>query len=428
MLISLWLNFSGFRPLNLTSFVWLRMNGSQLIASLEYSDFLIVGVFVLILVFLFNRKIRESESWRATVTPLASIIGSGFLIIAPLLYSHFGYFSAVAMLVLVLVGYAVGSVIRGNILAASNISSNDWKVHSSRVVLLVAYFVSVAFYIKLLAAFAIHGFELPPERAKIFEQWLSTFILIFIGAQGFFRGFSRLERFEEYAVNCKLAIIGGLIVGLVIYNVKMLHLGLWSAGTGWNPAWKGAQVLMGSLVVVQGFETSQFMLSQYSPEKCAASMRKAQLISGAIYLIFISLMMVVSQGVLVSSDTAVIDMSAKVSSVLPILLVVAAVLSQFSAATADTIGAGGLVTSLHQKFSLKWAYVFIILGAVGLVWLTDVFQIVAIASRCFALYYAIECARSAYRKFKLAKTLSSFQIMLTFLLLLCVVFGIPAES
>jgi hypothetical protein len=74
MLISLWLNFSGFRPLNLTSFVWLRMNGSQLIASLEYSDFLIVGVFVLILVFLFNRKIRESESWRATVTPLASII------------------------------------------------------------------------------------------------------------------------------------------------------------------------------------------------------------------------------------------------------------------------------------------------------------------------------------------------------------------
>jgi hypothetical protein len=114
--------------------------------------------------------------------------------------------------------------------------------------------------------------------------------------------------------------------------------------------------------------------------------------------------------------------------VLPILLIIAAVLSQFSAATADTIGAGGLVVSLHQKISLRWAYVFIVFGAVALVWLTDVFQIVAIASRCFALYYAIECSRSLSRSFKRSKIRAAFQLLLAVGLFLCVAFGLPAEG
>jgi hypothetical protein len=399
-----------------------------LATSLNISDFLVVVVFILILVLLFQRRIRESDTWRATVTPLASIIGSGFLIIAPLLYSHFGYYSALAMLVLVLVGFAVGDVIRGNILAESTFLLTSWKIHLSRGVLLAAYFVSVAFYIKLLAAFALHGIGISAEASKNGEPLLATAILLFIGAQGLFKGFSRLERFEEFAVNCKLAIIAGLIVGLLVYNFKMIHLGLWSLGAGWHPDWNSARVLMGSIIVVQGFETSQFLLSQYPPQKCASTMRKAQLISSTIYLVFVSLMLVVSQGVIMSSDTAVIDLSAKVSSVLPALLVVAAVLSQFSAATADTIGAGGLLISLNQKISLKWAYVFIVLGSIALVWLTDIFQIVAIASRCFALYYAIECSGSLKRNFKSSKTRAMFHLVLAVLLFACAVFGIPAEN
>ena len=35
-------------------------------------------------------RFARSDTWRATVTPLASIIGSGFLISGPLLAKEFG--------------------------------------------------------------------------------------------------------------------------------------------------------------------------------------------------------------------------------------------------------------------------------------------------------------------------------------------------
>ena len=53
--------------------------------------------------------------WRATITPLASIIGSGFLIIAPLLGSIAGERALAAMLLILLLAYSVGGVIRFNI-------------------------------------------------------------------------------------------------------------------------------------------------------------------------------------------------------------------------------------------------------------------------------------------------------------------------
>jgi len=43
------------------------------------------SVFILFLILLFSKKILRNELWRATIIPLASIIGSGFLIAAPLL-------------------------------------------------------------------------------------------------------------------------------------------------------------------------------------------------------------------------------------------------------------------------------------------------------------------------------------------------------
>ena len=44
--------------------------------------------------------LRRSDEWRATVTPLASIIGSGFLASVPLLARETGNWSILAMAVL----------------------------------------------------------------------------------------------------------------------------------------------------------------------------------------------------------------------------------------------------------------------------------------------------------------------------------------
>lgn len=51
------------------------------------SNFVLPGVALAVVVALFLPRVRNAILWRATVTPLASIIGSGFLISGPLL-SH----------------------------------------------------------------------------------------------------------------------------------------------------------------------------------------------------------------------------------------------------------------------------------------------------------------------------------------------------
>ena len=51
---------------------------------------------------------------RATATPLASIFGSGFLIIVPILAVTVGSLSTFAMIGVVVVAYFVGEVIRFN--------------------------------------------------------------------------------------------------------------------------------------------------------------------------------------------------------------------------------------------------------------------------------------------------------------------------
>ena len=81
-----------------------------------------------------------------------------------------------------------------------------------------------------------------------------------------------------------------------------------------------------------------------------------------------------------------------VAVVLPTLLVIAAIGSQFSAAVADNSGAGGLVADLtHHKLPMRYVYLLIMLVTVVLTWETNVNQIISYASRAFALFYMLQC-------------------------------------
>ena len=94
----------------------------------------------------------------ATVTPLASIMGSGFLVSAPLLAGIVGNLAVVCMALLLVLAYMVGGAIRFNIRHFEPIEN---KGHGpaqdiaflSRIVLVGAYFISVTYYLELLAAF-----------------------------------------------------------------------------------------------------------------------------------------------------------------------------------------------------------------------------------------------------------------------------------
>ena len=98
---------------------------------------------------------------------------------------------------------------------------------------------------------------------------------------------------------------------------------------------------------------------------------------------------------LTPKETGVIDLAAKVTFVLPFMLIVGATMSQFSAAIADTLGAGGLIEAeSKQRISAGTGYLFACGGAIVLVWATNIFEIITLASRAFALYYLLQVLRA----------------------------------
>jgi hypothetical protein len=112
------------------------------------------------------------------------------------------------------------------------------------------------------------------------------------------------------------------------------------------------------------------------------------------------------------------------------MLVLGAVASQFSASVADAIGGAGLATDLtgHRARSSQTFPVFGVAVA-GVLWATDIYGIIALASRAFALYYMLQCLVAA-AEVKTREGFSPRAVWFTVLAALAattVIFGIPAE-
>jgi hypothetical protein len=91
-------------------------------------------------------------------------------------------------------------------------------------------------------------------------------------------------------------------------------------------------------------------------------------------------------------DSTLLDITARIAPWLALPLVLSAVLSQFSAAVADTVAAEGNLRGLSRFMRGPTPYVVSGGAAVLLAATTPTFTIVAIASRAFAAYYAIQAA------------------------------------
>jgi len=357
---------------------------------------LIVAVALVLGAYLaFSRRLAGSARWKATVTPLASIMGSGFLVSAPLLGGIVGNLAVGFMAVLLVLAYAVGGAIRFNIRhfePLENRGHGPAQVigEMSRIVLSGAYFISVTYYLQLLAAFLLNAVGV---RSPTAGHAITTALLVAIGGVGMWRGLGELEGLEKYAVALNLGMIGALLVGLAVYNAGLVIHGRWALpAVPSDVDLHDARVLLGLLIVVQGFETSRYLGDEHPAALRIATMRTAQLLSAAIYLVFIALVTVLFHPDLGADVTAIVGMTRPVAAVLPILLSVAAIGSQFSAAVADTEGAGGLIEDLtHRRVPARYAYLLILLVTVALAWSTDVNGIIAYASRAFALFYTLQC-------------------------------------
>jgi hypothetical protein len=357
---------------------------------------IIVAVAILLAGYLaFSKRLSASSNWKATVTPLASIMGSGFLVSAPLLGGIVGNLAIACMAMLLVLAYAVGGAIRFNIRHFEPIENAgngpaQTIAFVSRIVLAGAYFISVTYYLQLLAAFLLNAAGV---NSQFIAHCITTGLLLVIGGIGIWRGLGTLEGLEKYFIALNLGMIGALLVGLSLYNANLAIDGRWAlAAVSSEIDIKDFRILLGLLIVVQGFETSRYLGDEHPAEQRVATMRTAQLLSAAIYLTFIGLATVLFHAGLGSDVTAIISMTKPVAIVLPVLLSIAAIGSQFSAAVADNAGAGGLIGDItHHRVPTRYAYLLILLVTIALAWETDVNGIIAYASRAFALFYMLQC-------------------------------------
>ncbi len=359
-------------------------------------------VVVAVFAALISRRVRSNKGWSATVTPLASIIGSGFLVSVPLLASAVGIWAVVAVAVLTLTAYFIGGAIRYNIRYGEPIFDTAKAGHPiesfeivSHFALIGAYFISVAYYLVLLATF---GLKLAGWADPLLGKAIATTLIVLIAGVGAIRGLSGIERAEKYTVSANLSVIAALLVALAIFGLTLPSDYSWTATLAENHVfdWDTLRFLMGMLIIVQGFETTRFMGDMYDAKTRVAAMRRSQIVSSAVYLTFFVLMIPLYPYFTSTADVAgFIDVIGRVSPLLPFVVTAGAIASQFSASVADSIGASELISdTTHKHIDPRHAYVLIGVVGVLVIWATDVTQIVALASRAFALFYGLQCTVS----------------------------------
>lgn len=364
---------------------------------------MIIGALVVAALTL-NPRLLNNESWRATVTPLASIIGSGFLIAGPILAEASGRFASLAILVLCAIGWLFGSAIRYNIKIAEPLIEPDgsplWLERldkASDLALAFAYFISVAYYLNLFSAF---GLRLVGRETQEMIRWVTATVIAVLGLIGTFRGLRWLENIELPAVGLKLALIGGLLLALSWTNFDAAINGTLELPPVSHPSGvPELGILLGLVIMVQGFETSRYLGHAYGARARIRTMRRAQIIATLIYVPFIALMTPYFAAGLHRGpigETAIIDILGPLGWAVGPLVIITALASQLSAAVADMNGAGGLVhTASGGRIGVKWGYSGTAIVAILITLTADIFQIIVYASKAFVIYYGLQSVTAA---------------------------------
>ncbi len=359
----------------------------------------IIAIVTVAILVMLHPRVANARLWRATVTPLASIIGSGFLVIGPILHANFGALAPLFMAALCGGAYLFGAAVRHNIKVIGD-DADRRRPRERRVEMLAswslafAYVISVAYYLNLFGEFAL---SLTDFDDRLHARLLTSAVFLVILFAGWTRGFGALERMEQVAVGIKLAIIAGLLFGLGWYFVGKASGGTLVFEAPDRRGWGAITLLFGLLVTVQGFETSRYLGETYDATTRIRSMRLAQWLSTAIYMIYIVFLTYsFASNQVPLSETAIIPMMAVVAPILSVLLVAAALSAQFSAAVADAGGTGGLIEELTgRRIRPRQAYALLVAAGLVLTWNANVFQIISYASRAFAIYYTLQAAIAA---------------------------------
>ena len=337
----------------------------------------------------------------ATVTPLASIFGSGFLIIVPVLERALGAYAIVGVVAVSILAYLIGNSVRHNVRVSERLEEAGELDPTTRrlerigdLVIVVAYVISVTLYIRILSQYVL---DYAGTDSLLAQQVMTSLVIAFIATVGITRGFGGLSLLERISLGTALVLVIVLIGDLLKVDVVDLTRGDFSFPPSANrPITETLQVLGGILIAFQGFETVRYIGTHYDRRTRIAASALSQRIALPIYVAFIAvatpLMALGSAG---GPDETLLDLVERVTVFLALPLVLSAALTQFSAATADVVAAvGNLRVLASRRMAGVAAYLVSCGGAIAMAWVNDLFVIIVIASRAFAAYYMLQAVVS----------------------------------
>ena len=242
--------------------------------------------------------VRGQASTRQIVpamsTPLASIFGSGFLVMVPVLASAVGPYAVWAMLAVAFVAFHTGAIVSHNILCAEPVLAAGTQRATlmlerlSDFALVAAYVVSVCFYIHILSAFVLGSVELDSGFNK---SLLTTLVIALITVVGITGGLRPLERLERWALYLTILILALLLLGFAVRNIgDFLDAGRFALpALPQRSGWEMVTIVAGALIVVQGFETPRYLGGRFDVWTRIRASRWSQHVSLAVYVAFVAL-------------------------------------------------------------------------------------------------------------------------------------------
>lgn len=292
--------------------------------------------------------------------------------------------------------FAVGTAVRSNIVHVEGRDRHSLPGRlgtASALTIAVAYAISVGLYLQIMASYAFDYLDVGTLDG---QRLVCTIVVVLLVTVGVARGFGGLSRLETFALATTLVIITAVLLSFLVEDLsRASDLSLPPAP---DSSWfDRVAILGGILIAVQGFETSRYLGAEYSAEVRVRTSRWSQVISSAVYIALVALclpLMATASGM--EPDDTLLGLVERVLPFLVLPLALTGVFSQFSAAIADLVTAVGNVVDLGRS-RIREAPIYLAVGglAITVVWIFTPLQLVAVASRAFAAFYALQCLNAA---------------------------------
>jgi hypothetical protein len=344
---------------------------------------------------LYRPRVQSSEKYQATVVPLANIMDVGFIVLSPIIVGLVGYAAPLFMLAICLLAIAMGFVFAYNIrnfepVAATAEGGLKALSSASSWSLFGASIVNIAYYAQVMMTLILLPIDLYTEGT------VTTTSVVLLGALvvgGLLFGLDKLNEIGNRSTAFNLAAVIAIVLAFVVFNVQEMVAGRW-VFPDYRPPSDANTVrqLLGFFAIVQGFEASRYLGTRFAADLRISTMRLAQYISSVTFVALLAAILILfveAQPEL--NQAAVFEVSELVSPVLPFILILAAVGSEFSAIANATVSRSALIIEeTRGRIPQRLTFPILLVPAILITLFTDVQSAVALASRVFALYYLLQ--------------------------------------